>query len=1484
MKLKTLLQRNNNTFSKTLMAVILVFPGLRAAAQSISLAAGTTYTQNFDGLSNTAASTTNSLTLPGWYMSESGGGARDNGLYAVDNGATATGDTYSYGTAGATDRALGSLRSGNLIPLYGASFTNNTGATITALNVSYTGEQWRLGTAGRTDQLNFEYSINATTFSNGTWTGLSALNFLTPTTTGALANKDGNAAGFRTAITGTITGLSIANGATVWIRWVDIDATGADDGLAIDDFSITPVNAPAGSPEIDLQGNAVSIVNNSTTTSLADNTDFGNQSVCTGVVSHIFSILNTGTANLNLSGTPVVTVSGANASDFTVSQPSSTVVASGGSTTFTVTFDPSAAGIRSASLSIANNDSDENPYVFAIRGTGIDVTLTLNTQNNVACHGGSTGAISVTASGNGTLTYDWAPGTPTGDGTPAISGLSAGVYSVTVTDAGTCSVTASYTITEPTAIAVSVASQSGASCHGGNNGGATISASGGTGTLGYSWAPSGGTAATASGLSAGVYTVTVTDANSCSQTQTVSISEPTAISTSVATQTNVSCNGGSNGGATISASGGTGTLVYSWAPSGGTAATATGLATGVYTVTVTDANTCSKTQTVSISEPTALAVSVATQTNVSCNGGNNGGATLSANGGTGTLTYQWFPSGGTAATASGLVAGTYTVTVTDANTCAKSQTLSITQPAAIAVSVVSQSSVSCQGGSNGSAVAFANGGSGTLGYSWAPSGGTAATASGLSAGIYTVTVTDANTCSKSQTVSITQPAAIAVSVVSQSSVSCHGGGNGSATVSASGGTGSLGYSWAPSGGTAATATGLSAGIYTVTVTDANTCTKSQTVSVSEPTAITVSVPTKTNVSCYAGSNGRASVSASGGTGTLSYLWSPSGITSATANNLTAGIYTVTVKDANNCSQTQTVSITEPTELTVSAVTPTNVSCHGGSNGSAGVSASGGTGTLTYSWMPSGGTGTTATGLIAGTYTLTVKDANACASTQTFSISEPLAITASVSSTVTSCAANTGIASVSSVSGGTGAYTYSWSPSGGTAATATGLGSGIYTVTVKDANLCVFTATANITPANTPTLTVASQTNVACFGGNNGAGEVNPATGGAGAYTYSWSPAGGTSTTASGLSVGAYTVTVKDANNCSASQVITITGPAAALTASVSAGTILCHGGVSTLTVSANGGTPAYTGTGTFTATAGTYSYSVTDSHGCANTASITVSEPATLTASVSASTILCHGGISTLTVSANGGTPAYTGAGTFTATAGTYSYTVTDSHGCASTASLTVTEPAAITASQTKTICAGQSLVVGIHTYTASGTYTDVLSNAHGCDSTVTTQLTVRAPIVVTTTLSGNGNTISANTSPATYQWINCNGNTPVSGATSQSFTPVSSGSYAVIITVGTCSNTSSCVTVTLSSTGIAEMAAETIQVYPNPSTGQFIIELQSDNHVLIMTDLLGKVVYSQPVKQGKQEINVSHLEEGIYTMTISGPSGNSTRRVMISK
>ncbi|MBI3517905.1 MAG: SprB repeat-containing protein [Bacteroidetes bacterium] len=436
---------------------------------------------------------------------------------------------------------------------------------------------------------------------------------------------------------------------------------------------------------------------------------------------------------------------------------------------------------------------------------------------------------------------------------------------------------------------LSLSGQTNVLCNGGSSGTATVSATGGP-SFTYTWSPSGGNAVTASGLSTGIYTCIATNSCGLTASTTVNITQPTAISLNAASQTNISCFGGSNGATSVNAAtGGAGGYSYNWTPgnpTGDGTTSVTGLTAGSWACTVTDGNGCTKTTNFTVTQPTALNLNAASQTNISCFGGSNGAASVNAaTGGSAAYSYNWTPgnpTGDGTTSVTGLTAGSWTCTVTDGNGCTKTANFTITQPTALVATLASQTNISCNGGSNGAAsINTPSGGAGgytynwTPGnptgdgttsvtglytYSWAPSGGTAATATGLSQGNYTVTVTDANSCTKTAFANITQPTALATST-SVTNVACNGGSNGVASVTASGGAGGYTYSWAPGGGTAATATGLSQGNYTVTVTDANSCTKTAFANITQPTALATSTSV-TNVSCNGGSNGVASVTAS----------------------------------------------------------------------------------------------------------------------------------------------------------------------------------------------------------------------------------------------------------------------------------------------------------------------------------------------------------------------------------------------------------------------------------------------------------------------------------------------------------------------------------------------------------------------------------------------------------------------------------------------
>lgn len=198
-------------------------------------------TENFNSL---LAASGSAVSLPAgsaWTFLETGSSA--NTTYATGTGTGTGGNTYSFGASSSTERAFGTVRTGTVIPTLGVSFINQTGTTITKLEIGYTGEQWRLGTSGREDRLDFAYSLDATSLATGTWFDVNELDFLSPTT--ALAGAlNGNAAANQDALVHTLTSLSLGVGTTFWLRWSDFEASGADDGLAIDDFSLKAISLP----------------------------------------------------------------------------------------------------------------------------------------------------------------------------------------------------------------------------------------------------------------------------------------------------------------------------------------------------------------------------------------------------------------------------------------------------------------------------------------------------------------------------------------------------------------------------------------------------------------------------------------------------------------------------------------------------------------------------------------------------------------------------------------------------------------------------------------------------------------------------------------------------------------------------------------------------------------------------------------------------------------------------------------------------------------------------------------------------------------------------------------------------------------------------------------------------------------------------------------------------------------------------------------
>lgn len=361
--------------------------------------------------------------------------------------------------------------------------------------------------------------------------------------------------------------------------------------------------------EIAVEGNAVAITDGDGTPSTLDFTDFDSTSVCNGTVTRVFTILNSGTTALNISG---ITFSGAAAADFTVSAAPASPVAPSGSTTFTVSFDPSAAGLRTAVVEVSSNDCDEALFDYAVQGIGTDITISGITTTDPLCAGSNDGtATSTVVGGMPVVTYAWSSG---GTG-PVETGLAGGTYTLVVTDANGCTASNVAILTEPSAVTNST-SQNDVLCNGGT-GDATVTASGGAGGYTYAWS-SGGTNAFESGLIAGTYTVIATDANGCSESSIVTITEPALLVAVVTTATGPTTCGGSDGMIDITVSGGTTAYTYSWSNANIVEDIVNEIA-GTFSVVVTDANGCADTITgIVLNDPAAPVVTYSASIDTAC--------------------------------------------------------------------------------------------------------------------------------------------------------------------------------------------------------------------------------------------------------------------------------------------------------------------------------------------------------------------------------------------------------------------------------------------------------------------------------------------------------------------------------------------------------------------------------------------------------------------------------------------------------------------------------------------------------------------------------------------------------------------------------------------------------------------------------------------------------------------------------------------------
>lgn len=667
-------------------------------------------------------------------------------------------------------------------------------------------------------------------------------------------------------------------------------------------------------------------------------------------------------------------------------------------------------------------------------------------KTDITCFGLNNGKATATAAGaTAPYTYVWSNGTTS----TSLTGLAPGIYTVTATDNVGITASATASINEPLVLGASASQTQPQVCRQNPDGIAAVTPFGGTIPYTYAW-NTGATTPQITGLTAGTYTVTVTDVNGCTTSATTSILDATDEGLWISIMSNPpACVGQSTGSASIMTMTGFPPYVYTWS-TGASTSTVTGLAAGIYQVTVRDAYGCAHSTSITLDAPSQVNANISS-TNATC--GLAGSATVAPNGGTGPYTVVW-NTGSTNFTISGQP-GTYSATVTDSKGCTVSANANIGGGgSSLTLNININSNAGCN--TPGTATAAASGGSGNYAYVWS-NGTTGTSANNLVAGTYTVTATDIITgCTGTATTTIVAITNLTAAASATSNASCTSGG--SATATPSGGTAPYSYTW-DNGATTQTVTNLSAGPHSVTVRDATGCIATAAVTISQTQGPMVTVTPNASANCAGTGGGSATATPTGGTAPYVYLWD-NGQTTQTATNLGAGVRRVTVTDAAGCSAVGSATIQQAGTPSVTTSVTAQATCTTGAEALA--TASGGSGTYSFTWS-TGATTARVSGLLTGTYTVTVTDVAGCTATASLTITAPLPPVVVISASANAKCDQPGSA-VASASGGVGPYTYRWS-NNETTAVASNLTAGTHTVTVTAANGCTATATVSIGFAN-----------------------------------------------------------------------------------------------------------------------------------------------------------------------------------------------------------------------------------------------------------------------------------------------------------------------------------------------------------------------------------------------------------------------------------
>ena len=1218
------------------------------------------------------------------------------------------------------------------------------------------------------------------------------------------------------------------------------------------------------------------------------------------------------------------------------------------------------SGTYSVTITDFNDCSTTNTGTINTFNSTLTTSLISPTYNtyNIQCFGGNNGSIfSNTNGGVGPLTYNWS----NGQNSSIDTNLSAGLYSLIVTDSLNCTASDSILLSQPNEL-TSTYTQTNLSCYGANDGGAIVNFFGGTSGLSagdtnyiLGWA---GTPQPVylpfpqdvfntsllpppyNAIPAGIYPYTVTDLNGCTIYDTITITEPDSLYINYTLSNyngyNVSCFGDNNATIDIQVNGGTPPFDNYLNNTLQAGLISNNLAQGDYTDSIVDLNGCTANTNINLNQPTELNSSISSLDITNC-GANDGIINLSVSGGTVNYSYLW-SNNDTTEDLNNLSSGTYSVTITDFNDCSTTNTGTInTFNSTLTTSLISPTyntyNIQCFGGNNGSIFSNTNGGVGPLTYNWS-NGQNSSIDTNLSAGLYSLIVTDSLNCTASDSILLSQPNEL-TSTYTQTNLSCYGANDGGAIVNFFGGTSGLSagdtnyiLGWA---GTPQPVylpfpqdvfntsllpppyNAIPAGIYPYTVTDLNGCTIYDTITITEPDSLyinyTLSNYNGYNVSCFGDNNATIDIQVNGGTPPFDNYLNNTLQAGLISNNLAQGDYTDSIVDLNGCTANTNINLNQPTEL-ITTLNTVEISCYDSCNGEIFSNTSGGVFPYYYLWSNLTTT-TNTSNLCPGNYSLILTDENGCTENTSTIINSPNAISVSIDSIsdINNYGGNSGFIYITT-NGGSGLLNTNWTNTNNYSSTnddILNLYADIYYLEVIDSNSCSYLDTFELYQPSSFAMSIDAIINPNCYDSCNG--EINiTASGGDSIYTYLWvGPNGFTSNNndINNLCYGEYIIIIDDGIT-NLIDTINIYQPQP-ITTLLTADSIICHNGTSQAEINVWGGTQPFTyswsngDTNYFTiVSSGNNSIDISDINGCPYSQTFSLSNPDSIFAQTSSTSTSCFGGNNgSISINIiNGGTSPHTYSydsglnyqisNTFNnLLAGNYSFLISDINGCLGSASQEVSEPSSIISTTTVIDASCFSYCDGSVDATALGgtspysySWTNGASNlCAGFYNVVITDINcciasnsaiINEPNPILINIWINANNIIATSGFSSYQWYDDNNNA-VNGATDSIFTPLVMGDYYVTVTdTNNCSSDSYFIEYNIST--ITDYTSS-INIFPNPTNGNITVSSEYSIKTIELYNTIGNELYLVNNKENKfteTKIDLSTFAKGVYFIKIN--------------